>query len=119
MNLVAELQYLYDKLAKVDVAKSNHYLLDGLRLLISQPNHIGYRHGFEYELDHCQEVARINRHGKCIELQCKDIDIFHYASEFYYATMLTYIAIGTKQEANVAKNQGVRIEKAKKVLDLL
>jgi hypothetical protein len=45
--------------------------------------------------------------------------LYMAAHDFFYATMITYNAIGTKQEASVAKYQGVRLAKAKKVLDLL
>lgn len=120
MNLTSELQYLHDKIANVDVVKLNLYLLNALRLLIkSGGTHRGAQHDVQGELGRCQEEARINRYGKAIEAQCKDIDILYCANEFYYATMLTHNAIGTKQEASVAKHQGVRIAKAKKVLDLL
>lgn len=120
MNLKTELQYLHDKLATVDVVKLNLYLLPGLRMFINTDcTHRGARHNVETELGRCQEEARINRYGKCMEAQLKDLDILYCANEFYYATMITHNAIGTKQEVNVAKHQSNRIEKAKKVLDLL
>ncbi len=120
MNLKAELQYLYDKIAKVDVVRLDIYLLNSLRGFInSNCGHPGFKHDLEWSLGKCQEEARVNRWGKDIHAQCKDMDILYCANEFYYATMLAHNAIGTKQEANVAKHQGVRIEKARKVLDLL
>lgn len=120
MNLKAELQYLYDKLAGVDVVKLDLYLLNSLRGFINSGcTHQGFRYDLEQSLGKCQEEARINRYGKEMSAQIKDLDILYCANEFYYATMLTHNAIGTKQEANVAKHQGVRIAKARKVLDLL
>jgi hypothetical protein len=120
MNLKAELQYLHDKIAKVDVVKQNLHLLPALSLLIKngQP-HRGAQHGVETELGRCQEEARTNRYGKEIAAVCKDLDILYCANEFYYATMITHNAIGTPLADKVAKNQEVRIAKAKKVLDLL
>jgi hypothetical protein len=120
MNLAAELQYLYDKIVKVDIVRHDIYLLNSLRSFInSRCEHQGHRHDVEVSLRKIQDEARINRYGKEITAQCKDIDIAYYTNEFYHATMLINNAVGTKQEANVAKYQGVRIAKAKKVLDLL
>ena len=120
MNLKAELQYLHDKICKVDIVRLDIYLLNSLRGFInSNCGHLGFKHDLEGSLGEVQEEARTNRYGKEIAAVCKDLDILYCANEFYYATMLINNAIGTKQEANVAKHQGLRIAKAKKVLDLL
>jgi hypothetical protein len=120
MNLTAELQYLYDKIVKVDIIRHDIYLLNSLRGFINSGcNHQGFRHDIEVSLGKVQDEAVKNRYGKELIAQCKDIDISHAAHDFFYGTMIVYQAIGTKQEANVAKYQGVRIAKAKKVLDLL
>lgn len=120
MNLTTELQYLHDKLVKVDVARLDIYLLNSLRGYIkSGCGHPGFKHDFEWSLGKCQEEARVNRYGKEMFAQVKDLDIFYCANEFYYATMLTHNAIGTKNQDIIAKNQSVRIVKAKKVLDIL
>jgi hypothetical protein len=120
MNLKAELQYLHDKIAKVDVVKLNLYLLPALRLIIKNGRPQRWaQHDVEKELGRCQDEARVNRYGKEMAAQIKDLDILYCANEFYYATMITHNAIGTPLADKVAKNQEVRIAKAKKVLDLL
>lgn len=120
MILKDELQYLHDKLTKVEQTQSLMLVLHSLRAYIKNGAiNDGFRHDLQLHLGKCQEDARINRYKKDIHAQCKDIDIMYCANEFYYAVMLTLNAVGTKQEANVAKFQGQRIEKAKKVLDLL
>lgn len=120
MNLTTELQYLYDKIAKVDVVRLDIYLLNSLRGFIkSGCGHSGFKHDLEWSLGKCQEEARVNRYGKEMAAQLNDLDILYCANEFYYATMLTHNAIGTKNADLIAKHQGVRIAKAKKVLDLL
>lgn len=120
MNLTAELQYLHDKLAKVDLVRLNLYFLPTLRAFIkSNGTHMGQLHGVRVELSNMQDEAVKNRFGKEVAAVCKDIDITWAAYDFFYATTIIHNAIGTKQEANVAKYQGVRLAKAKKVLDLL
>lgn len=120
MNLTAELQYLHDKLAKVDLVRLNLYFLPALRGFIKTNGTLtGFQHDIQFELSKMQDEAVINRYGKEISAMCNDIDITRAAHDFFYGTMITHNAVGTKQEANVAKHQGIRIAKAKKVLDLL
>ena len=120
MNLAAELQYLHDKLANVDIIKSNLYLLPSLRGFIkSGCKHEGFKFDIQSSLGRVQDEAVVNRYGKELKAHQSDIDITYSAHDFFYGTMLTYNAIGTKQEANVAKFQSARIKKAKSVLDLL
>lgn len=120
MNFAAELQYLYDKIVKVDIIRHDIYLLNSLRAFINSGcNHQGFLRDIQVSLGKVQDEAVKNRYGKELIAQCKDIDITRSAHDFFYGTMIINNAVGTKQEANVAKYQGVRIAKAKKVLDLL
>ena len=120
MDLKTELQYLHDKLENIDLFRLNFHFLPALRGLINTNGvHAGFTHDVKVELSKIQDEAVINRFGKEPAAVYRDIDITRAAHDFFYATVITYRAIGTKQESSVAKYQGVRLAKAKIILDSL